>query len=259
MRILCLHGKGCSGAVFRSQTEMVRKYLEDMDIDYDFPNAPFSSAPATGVDVVYDPPYYAFWQNDNLQSIQDACTWLRSYIAQNGPYDAIFAFSQGGILLSSALLLDQAMAPDQASLIKAAVFFSGGPPLTVMDSLGFEIPEDTWSRDRVSRLSLDVNVGARKTQDKWVGPSLEKGEITEEELRDEIAGPYSISIPTLHFYGTKDPRFESSVELSGLCDAAKMKLCNHQGTHDIPRKNSVSENMASALRGFFEDLRDSST
>lgn len=222
--------------------------MSDLPVQYDFPDAPLPSPPAAGIGLIYEPPYYAYWHNDNLKAIEDSCMWLRSYITGNGPYDVVMAFSQGAMLVSSMLLRDAAGRSNALSSFKAAIFISGGPPLTIMDSLGFEIPEDTWQRDRISRLTLDVQLHHQNSKETWQGPSLLKGEITEEELRVDIAGPWKIPIPTIHIYGSKDPRYEAGVELSGLCDSVRRECYTHDGTHEIPRSPIINEEIARLIR-----------
>ncbi|GES59004.1 hypothetical protein ATETN484_0003022600 [Aspergillus terreus] len=231
-----------------------------MHIEWDFPDAPFTSAPFAGIDQVYDPPYYEFWSKDSLATIRGSCSWLFSYTERNGPYDAVMSFSQGGTLVASALLLHEAETSRLPQPFKAAIFFGGGPPLTVMDSLGFDIAEDSWQRDRASRTSLagsnDSSHESRKGR--WVCPSLQEGEITEEELRDEIAGPYCIPIPTAHFYGSNDPRLECAVELSGICESTKRRTYTYHGRHEIPRSCLFNKTAAEMVRQLLKETRTTS-
>ncbi|KAF9892281.1 hypothetical protein FE257_002058 [Aspergillus nanangensis] len=260
MKILGLHGKGCSGAILKQQTTTLRAHLADLNAEYDFPDAPFPAAPFAGIERVFSPPYYEFWAKDSLQTIHDSCEWLHNYIARNGPYDAVISFSQGGTLIASDLLLHQAKTLPAPPPFKAAIFFSAGPPLTIMDSLGFDVPEDSWQRDRVSRLQLAAQgTGSRgsgqgRRHDPWVGPSLRDNEITEQELHDDIAGPYCISIPTVHFYGVQDPRLEVAVELAGLCEAAKRRTYTHSGGHEVPFNAVSCKEAADLVRGVLYEV-----
>ncbi len=53
-----------------------------------------------------------------------------------------------------------------------------------------------------------------------------------------------VKIPTVHIFGSKDPRYPASLQLSMLCDATKRRTYDHGGGHDIPRNKMVSEDIA---------------
>lgn len=74
--------------------------------------------------------------------------------------------------------------------------------------------------------------------------NTKKMELSDEELRAEIQGPVKIDIPTVHIYGDKDPRYAAGVQLSAFCNQDKVKTFNHEGGHDIPRKDAVSRQIA---------------
>ncbi|KAF4280873.1 hypothetical protein CNMCM8686_007323 [Aspergillus fumigatus] len=75
MKVLCLHGKGTSGAIFKSQTASFRSHLNDLDIDFDFIDGCYPSTAAAGIDLFYPAPYYSFWEDDSPEAITK--TWLR--------------------------------------------------------------------------------------------------------------------------------------------------------------------------------------
>ncbi|BDD57769.1 hypothetical protein MPDQ_006785 [Monascus purpureus] len=250
-RILCLHGMGTSGSIFNSQTSSFRPLLSDLDIEFNFIDAPYLSAPAPGVDLFFDPPYYCFWPEATVEAVRAARTWLNDLVARTGPYDAVMMFSQGCSLGASAFLLHQAETPHLPPPFKAAIFICGGAPLPTLESLGFEIPQSVWDRERASRKELaeqaDSAAILARGAARWAGTD-DSSVISEEETRKEIQGPYKIPVPTVHIYGSKDPRYVAGIHLSGLCDASKRKTYNHGGGHDIPRKTDVSQTIADLVR-----------
>lgn len=232
-----------------------RKHLNDLDIEFDFINGPIESTPAPGVDIFYEPPYYSFWKVETLEDIQKARQWLLGYIAQHGPYDAVLAFSQGCALALSTLLLHTTETPHLPLPFKAAVFICGGPPFSVAESVGYVVKEETKTRDLQSRKDLGSQASTEailaKGADRWDGSK--KTRLSDEELRAEIQGPVKIDIPTVHIYGDKDPRYAAGVHLSAFFSQDKVTMYNHEGGHDIPRKDAVSRKIALLVTRAFEE------
>ncbi|KAF7176940.1 hypothetical protein CNMCM7691_004365 [Aspergillus felis] len=252
MKVLCLHGKGTSGAIFKSQTASFRSHLTDLRIDFDFIDGCYPSTAAAGIDLFYPAPYYSFWEDDSPEAIQETCTWLKGLIAQRGPYDAVMMFSQGCSLGAAMLLLHQAQDPTQPPPFKAAIFICGGPPLKLLDGIGFEISDTVKERDRLGREALarqahSASILARGSA-RWTGEASVGGAVDEEELREEIRGPFKVRIPTVHVYGSRDPRYAAGVHLSGICEPAKRRVFDHGGGHEIPRTDQVSRRIADLVR-----------
>ncbi|CAG8063108.1 unnamed protein product [Penicillium nalgiovense] len=219
MKVLCLHGKGTSGAIFRSQISTFRTKLPD-DIEFDFIDGPFKSDAAAGIDIFYNPPYYSFWENDSVDSIRATYDWLTEHIAKNGPYDLALMFSQGCVLGSSALLFHQEETPHLPPPFKAAIFVCGGASLGVLEEMGFHVSAEARERDRASRSALaqQATSSALLAQgaNRWTGLETLDSGLSEDELRKEITSPYRINVPTVHIYGSKDPRWAAGVHLSGI-------------------------------------------
>lgn len=276
MRVLCLHGKGTSGAIFKSQTgKMIapfekpsvrfstnftptasfRGLLQGQGIEFDFVDAPLASSPAPGIDIFYPPPFYAFWNGDSLDEIDAARDWLADLVARSGPYDAVMTFSQGCALAATALLHHQAQAQSDPSSgpppFKAAIFICGGVSLTVAESLGFTVSREAWDRDAASRKALSDRDSASailaQGANRWTDVDGAGGYSVEDASR-EVSGPLQIRIPTVHIYGSKDPRYFAGVQLSSFCDPQTRKVYNHGGGHEIPRGEAVSRTIADLVR-----------
>ncbi|KAJ5179408.1 hypothetical protein N7492_002618 [Penicillium capsulatum] len=257
MRVLCLHGKGTSGAIFRSQTSSFRARLADKNIEFDWVDAPFDSDPAAGIDLFYPPPYYSFWEENNTTHIRAACTWVSDYIAHNGPYDVAIGFSQGCVLASSLLLYHQEETPHLPPPFTTAIFICGGPSMPVLEDLGFHVSAAARERDDASRSALALQSGSSniltKGADRWKGLDAIHGGLSEDELRNEITSPYRISIPTVHVYGSKDPRYAAGVHLSSICDVNKRRTYDHGGGHEIPRQGEVTASIAKLVEWALEE------
>jgi hypothetical protein len=64
----------------------------------------------------------------------------------------------------------------------------------------------------------------------------------------QLPAQLKIQIPTVHIYGSKDPRYPASLQLSHLCSPELRRTYDHCSGHDIPRTKEVSETIASLIR-----------
>lgn len=181
-----------------------------------------------------------------------ACNRLNEYIAQHGPYDAALMFSQGCVLGSSMLLFHQEETPHLPLPFKAAIFVCGGASLSVLEEMGFHVSVAARERDLASRSALAAQAGSSAVlsqgSSRWTGLGALYGGLSEEELRDEIASPYRIDVPTVHIYGSKDPRYAAGVHLSGVCEPSKRRVFDHGSGHEIPRNEAVSTSIAELVQ-----------
>ncbi|KAJ5761145.1 hypothetical protein N7520_008301 [Penicillium odoratum] len=259
MKVLCLHGKGTSGAIFKSQTSSFRAQLAQKDIQFDFIDGPAKSGPAAGIDLFYPAPYYAFWEQGSVEDIRSACSWLTEYINKHGPYDAVMGFSQGTILASTYLLFHEEETPHLPAPFKVAIFHCGGVSLQVLQELGFNITPGMHERDLKSRNALNSSASTeailRMGTDRWKGDNS-RGGLSEDALRDEVKGPVQISIPTVHVYGSKDPRYTAGLHLSGVCDPATRRCYDHGGGHEIPRRTVVTNAIVELFEWAMEEINE---
>ncbi|KAL4951481.1 serine hydrolase-domain-containing protein [Aspergillus filifer] len=351
MKILCLHGRGSSGAIFKSQTSSIRSRLTDLNLTFDFIDGPYPCSPAPGLDLFYKGPCYSFYPdiktedktpiaNTDIDVILKAQGWLEGVIRDRGPYDMILGFSQGTAVASAGLLLYAAQVQAQAQSaskspspsapyqlqtpdenedgeyakremfppppFKSAIFICGGASLPLLEHIGYTISPLTKARDTASRAALKAMASSESIlshgSNRWTGsgldfpsisipntypysftnpyptplptPSLVQGQgqnpgpslglsldgtlssslppapslTSESDIRREMVGPVKISIPTVHIYGERDPRYVAGIQLSELCDRAKRKVYNHGGGHEIPRFEAVSGALADLVR-----------
>lgn len=184
--------------------------------------------------------------------MRTACNRLNEYIARNGPYDAALMFSQGCVLGSSMLLFHQEETPHLPPPFKAGIFVCGGASLSVLEGMGFHVSAAARERDLASRSALMAQAGSSAVlsqgSNRWRGMgSLDAG-LSEKDLRGEISSPFQIDVPTVHIYGSKDPRYAAGVHLSGICEPAKRRVFDHGGGHEIPRNEAVSTKIAELVQ-----------
>ncbi|KAL2863131.1 uncharacterized protein BJX67DRAFT_384988 [Aspergillus lucknowensis] len=135
MHFLCLHGTGTSSKILEMQTAAFRYELGDGHT-YDFVEGTFSEslAPEFKAFIPTETVGFSYFDLDptraSLQPVQD----FEAFLAAEGPYDGVIAFSQG-IILASTLIL-QNMQEQKPSPFKCAIFFS--PRLGPMDYREFQ-------------------------------------------------------------------------------------------------------------------------
>ena len=123
--------------------------------------------------------------------------------------------------------------------------------------LGVPVPQaardlDDRSRDALFEKAASVE-SAKPGDDYWA-----RGMVFDPSLpvsRDDVygldftrvPGRLLIKIPTVHVWGSKDPRYPSSVQLSHFCEGSLRKTLDHGSGHDIPRTRDCSESVAEAI------------
>ncbi|OCK72877.1 hypothetical protein K432DRAFT_430850 [Lepidopterella palustris CBS 459.81] len=273
-KILCLHGHGTSASIFRSQTAAFRAKL-DMSYVFDFVDAPFRSRGAPGIDAIYKTDTYTWWPQATPQAIRASHLWVADYARQHGPYDAVCCFSQGCSLASTMVLyhaIDAAAAlakgakAEEPLPFRAAIFICGGVPLPALEDMGLEVPPRaheinqrtgellTGTAGRLTELAANLEL-IKPGVGLWDG---NEGRLVHDpEVRPKRSDVFGldftmfpttarIRIPTVHIYGSKDPRWPASIQLAEFCDD-RLEY-DHGGGHDIPRSSKVSNKIADIIK-----------
>ncbi|KUL86041.1 hypothetical protein ZTR_06512 [Talaromyces verruculosus] len=280
LRILGLHGYGTSGAIFSSQTcnystsnrdltisnhintASFRRFLQqqhdqtgDGDIfDFEFANGFLDSGPAAGIELFYNPPYYAWWPSDpSLEDMTKARERLKLHVKQNGPYDGVIMFSQGCTLGASLLLEHYKDTPQDPPPFQFAIFICGGPSLKQLEAeFGFTIDPELWEVDAASRQALarraDTAAILAQGSDRWSNDVNDITDYSTKELVQMVRGPYQIKIPTVHIVGSKDPRNLAGHQLHAISHPDITRIYEHGGGHDIPRNETTSTTIARLVR-----------
>ncbi|RAL67674.1 hypothetical protein DID88_008417 [Monilinia fructigena] len=256
MRFLCLHGKGTSAEIFSIQTATFRRLLPP-SYTFDFVDGPYTSSPAAGVSLFFDPPYYAYYHSWDPSAIRESYSFLQEHIDKHGPYDGVMGFSQGCAFIAGFLLDHQVTRPHIPLPFSCVVFICGGIPLPIVEDLGIEIPEKSRALEIQSVKELSATAASVETAqpgDDYWNTKAEKTSILNVENVD-LENPYNlqvpegwkIQIPTVHIYGKKDPRWLASLNLASFC-GGKRRVWDHGGGHDIPRLLEVSNKIAELVR-----------
>ncbi|KAF4631031.1 hypothetical protein G7Y89_g7102 [Cudoniella acicularis] len=83
MHFLCLHGRGTNNKIFEAQTSDIHAELQKY---------------ASG-----DSEYFEYFQPTSTQSLIHVVDQLESYIADEGPFDGVVAFSQGATVVATLI------------------------------------------------------------------------------------------------------------------------------------------------------------
>lgn len=270
-RILCLHGHGTSASIFKSQTAAFRSKL-DSSYTFDFVDAPFTSAGAPGITAIYKTQTYTWWPQATPEAIRAAHRWVADYARKHGPYDAVCCFSQGCSLAATMALyhsIQQATEPgtvEEPLPFRAAIFICGGVPLPALEDMGLEVSNRAHEINQCTGALLNGTAGKlaefaanlhliKRGVGLWDG---NKGSLVHDSKkrpdRSDVFGldftkfPVAarINLPTVHVYGSKDPRWPAGIQLAEFCD--DREEFDHGGGHDIPRSTEVSERIASMVR-----------
>ncbi len=212
--------------------------------------------------------HYAWWTLPATpEGIRGAHRLLDDHLAARGPYEVLMGFSQGCAVIGSYLLYRAREATPAVPPLSfaAAVFVCGGMPLDALADLGVEVSERARAvdaltsrlmRERVGKLAgyaegrLDrarPGVGLWDDAEGLVHDPARMPEMGDVFGLDFTAMPRDlrITIPTVHVYGGKDPRWPASLQLAYFCD--DRRLYDHGGGHDIPRTTVVSVRIAELL------------
>ncbi|KAJ6439270.1 citrinin biosynthesis oxidoreductase CtnB [Purpureocillium lavendulum] len=234
-RVLCLHGGGTNGLVFRMQCRAIIAALREQ-FRLVFAEGPFASDPHEAIIAVYgDCGPFKSWQrlrsddpevtaDESATRIADACRGVMEADEGTGPWVAVMGFSQGAKMAASLLWSqerlreeDKRTGTSRAPLLadfKFGILMAGSPPTVSLDPR---------IRAPVPRFAVDA---ARPTLklDEW--PASAEGEHA---LR---------TIPTLHVHGLLDPGLGRHRRLlETYCAEGTTRLIEWQGDHRLPIKS----------------------
>ena len=240
-RILCLHGGGVNGTVFRKQCRALLKSRLSSHFRLVFVDGPFPCEPHPAIGPVYgaDGPFFRWlrWlpEHDDLdaqQTAREILDQIRAAMdadAGTGPWAGVLGFSQGAKLAASLLWTQQhvrdavpMLSPD--ARFRFGVFLAGSAPPVVLDPNGvlFPLPRHVATAEGLSLAFKD-----------WP--------------RDN-EGPYAIEAPTLHVHGLRDQGLEGHRRLLRLYAKPGMgRLMEWDGDHRIPLKTADVERLVSGI------------
>lgn len=214
---------------------------------------------------MFESGHYAWYPKQTAPLIRGAHKWLVDYMDENGPYDAVFCFSQGCALVMSFLLYHARETPLEPLPFRSAIFVCGGVPLPVLDDLDLPVPQrardvnDQTVRVLKAKAGHLAHMAANPDQiQRGVGLWDDKEGLVHDPtvMPDEsdvfgldftaMPEDVRIRIPTVQIYGAKDPRWPASLQLAHFCEHREMY--DHGGGHDIPRSTEVSNKIAALIK-----------
>ncbi|EFY91624.1 citrinin biosynthesis oxydoreductase CtnB [Metarhizium acridum CQMa 102] len=203
-RILCLHGGGVNGTVFRLQCRAIIAQLGHR-FRFVFMDAPYTSRPHRDIVTVYGEfaPFYRWlaWSREEPGlppsarpgDIMDACLSAMQRDAGDGPWAAVLGFSQG---------------------VKFAVLMAGSAPILHLD---LRLPPPPPHVASPSAFSTDFD-------DYPDGPSR---------------GHHVLRLPTLHVHGLQDPGIDRHrCLLQRYCAPGTARLVEWDAGHRLPVKTA---------------------
>ena len=197
------------------------------------------------------------------------------YARKNGPYDAVCCFSQGCSLASTMALYNslQKNPNDEAFPFRAAIFICGGVPLPALEDMGLEVSPRAHEINRLTGALLNGTASRladfasnlkliKRGVGLWDGSEARiLHDPNRRPSRNDVFGlPFNrfpasarIKIPTVHVYGSKDPRWPAGIQLAEFCD--DRVEYDHSGGHDIPRSTEVSNRIANLIRDVMKSVQ----
>ncbi|TLD08016.1 hypothetical protein PspLS_12073 [Pyricularia sp. CBS 133598] len=274
MRILALHGVGSSANILRTQlSTFIRAaddYYEIVCIDgfFDSPRGPCIDKKDAG-------PFYSFMQGYSPCCIQEAHKRLRDVISEQGPFDGILGFSQGGSIALSYLYQQQCYGFDPelkfAVLLSSVVPFSADPRTHEkavkhiccdqdyhpesqpqdQSAVGVvaAILEDVLSRTFATSCSMGATAAGYDNQ-LFFRPGADPSDVPR-VLHPRLLAPGEdpLALPTVHAHGRRDlaGMKEMAEAAWGMCDPGLSKQLVHSGAHCPPQRPSEVATLVQAL------------
>ncbi|KAG6009425.1 hypothetical protein E4U21_002340 [Claviceps maximensis] len=232
-RILCLHGGGVNGRVFRLQCRTIINQLA-RTFRLVFMDAPYPSAAHKDIVPVYGEfgPFYCWlpWNNDQqpnptcaagAHAIMNSCLMAMERDDGSGAWVGVLGFSQGAKIAISLLWAQQQaeslLGPDEAKTnFKFGVIMAGSAPIVHLD-------------ERLPHLSRHV------ADTTMFGHSFD-------DWPDAPHGDHVVDVPTLHVHGLQDPGIERHKKLLDLyCVPGPARLVEWNEGHRLPIKTDDVE------------------
>ncbi|TLD18441.1 hypothetical protein PspLS_10146 [Pyricularia sp. CBS 133598] len=272
LRILALHGVGCSAGILRAQLSTflraVDDYYEIVCID-----GFFESTRGPGIGKTNPGPFYSYVQGYSPSDILKSHKRLREVISEQGPFDGVLGFSQGGSMALSYLYQQQqdGFTPDFkfAIFLSSIVAFSGDRRTheeevkhlcdPVRNPLHSQRQQQSASDIRdilLHTFTASSRIGATAPgydNDYFFRPGADPADVPRvlhpRLLFSASGGTTAVSntrlaIPTVHAHGRRDFDFmkETAEAARGLCDPLLARCLVHSGGHSPPqRPDEVAE------------------
>lgn len=245
LKVLCLHGAGSSGPIFKAQGRGIFRTLHN-EITFDFVNAPFPSTPGPGMRPIYEDsgPFWR-WQCDmsaveSFDITEDEVLAERDQVREmilrqlrkmGCGVIGIMAFSQGARVATGLLLyLERLRQVDKLAELK-------------LPSIGFVVLNSaTFPPLHLDQATEDWTKSGGRGDD----ASMDEGTSG---LR--VASERKVTIPSLHLCGSTDPwRPESEKMKADFFAGASSSVIEFTGGHQLPIRAPDTSQVVAAIRGY---------
>lgn len=267
MKVLCLHGMGTSAEILQAQMSRITPLLEALGHEFVFVDGletcdstegkrfeyhlqtrtgvlgfDITSNFCSDIKTIYPPPYLAYYPIAYPHLIESAQSYIHEVIEDEGPFDGVMGFSQGGALAASLILEHNKTDPSHA-LFKFAIFVCATLPFNADDCKGLE----SWKFAKSGKAKLQHEfAGEVEVQEPLGFP---------DDLSEPILGRYhpdktpmdTIKIPTFHLVGKIDPYGPQSETLAAMCEPAQRSVMEHSGGHRVPKDAKTSSIAAKSI------------
>ncbi|KAF2667283.1 hypothetical protein BT63DRAFT_289093 [Microthyrium microscopicum] len=255
-RILCLHGLGTNAEILKSQIAPVVSVLPQ-HFEWFFPDAEIECDPAPGVEL-WPGPYRTYFVIPTTKQMKHMMDWLGEIIEDEGPFDGVLGFSEGGALAYTAMMHHQETSSDGIPLFRFAIFISCALPWTWDESTGIDVTALVIrGRDVPVELpELQAAIEAIDKEANFDSKSWLTSTAISPALRERVAAvpkepnnyenyhvrrmhpdydTVRLQAPTAHVLGRVDFAYEGGKKLRALCEPGYSQTWEHPGGHAIPR------------------------
>ncbi|GAB0138553.1 hypothetical protein EsDP_00006785 [Epichloe bromicola] len=236
-RILCLHGGGVNGRVFRLQCRTIISQLAHA-FRLVFMDGPYASNPHPDIVAVYGhlgpfhhwlPPTDEEEPTAGARHVMDSClAAMENDDDGSGPWVGVLGFSQGAKIAISLLWAQRRaevlLGPGHARTdIRFGVIMAGSAPVVCLDP---RLPRPRHVAEATANVS---------------GPSFE-------DWPDAPCGHHVVDVPTLHVHGLKDAGIERHRKLLALyCEPGRTSVVEWDAGHRLPFKTGDVQRVVSSM------------
>jgi pimeloyl-ACP methyl ester carboxylesterase len=154
--------------------------------------------------------FYGYYNPRELDSLPRSLSQLEDYIATYGPFDVLMGFSAGAVLAAAYLLQRESRRQ-----------------------------KDREAKATDADAEADIDPYAPIRCAVFLASAESANELRYLGLHEPQA---VIRLPTAHIYGARDVTAPTGGEdLSRVCDASLRTVVIHQGGHEVPRKEALTE------------------
>ncbi|KAF2010558.1 hypothetical protein BU24DRAFT_318592, partial [Aaosphaeria arxii CBS 175.79] len=125
MKFLCLHGIGTNNEIFKSQTAALRYALgSDHENPFAQGSVPWEVAQELQGVAQGQQKYFGYFDPSHASTYLEAYYQLDDFLKREGPFDGVFAFSQGAGLTIAYMARERVEHPNSVPAFKCAVLLS---------------------------------------------------------------------------------------------------------------------------------------